>query len=91
MVNSYQIADLITEKEKKIAGTFGDEYITKNQTNTLFTSNIGKLFKCNFAGEMLLDKFHNLQLLDYEFLYHSDCQFTQDDLTWFLLENTSCT
>lgn len=45
-----------------------------------------KLFKRDFAGE-LLDRFPNqLRLVDYGFIYHRDPAFPQDDLTWFLLE-----
>jgi len=44
-----------------------------------------KLFKRDFAGEML-DKFSNLKLIDYGFVYHRDNNFKQDDITWFLLK-----
>jgi spore coat polysaccharide biosynthesis protein SpsF len=44
-----------------------------------------KLFKRDFAGEML-EKYSDLELLDYGFVYHRDNNFPQDDLTWFLLE-----
>lgn len=42
-----------------------------------------KLFKRDFAGEML-DKFEDLELCDYGFAYHRD-KFAQDDISWFLL------
>ena len=45
----------------------------------------GKLFKRDFAGE-LLDKYPDLKLIDYGFVYHRDTNFPQDDCTWFLLE-----
>lgn len=44
-----------------------------------------KLFKRDFAGEML-DIYNDLQLVDYGFAYHRDNNFQQDDITWFLLE-----
>lgn len=44
-----------------------------------------KLFKRDFAGEML-DKFSDLELVDYGFSYHRDNNFPQDDITWFLLQ-----
>ena len=44
-----------------------------------------RLFKRDFAGE-LMDKFPNLMLVDYGFVYHRDNNFSQDDLNWFLLE-----
>jgi hypothetical protein len=46
------------------------------------------MFKRDFAGEML-DKFQDLRLLDYGFVYHRDTQFPQDDVNWFLLEKIS--
>jgi spore coat polysaccharide biosynthesis protein SpsF len=45
----------------------------------------GKLFKRDFAGE-LLDRFSDLALLDYGFAYHRDNYFPHDDGNWFLLE-----
>ncbi len=44
-----------------------------------------KLFKRDFAGEML-DKYPDLQLVDYGFVYHNDNSFPQDDINWFLLK-----
>ena len=44
----------------------------------------GFLFKRDFAGE-LMDRFHDLELISYGFVYHRDIHFPQDDLTWFLL------
>lgn len=44
-----------------------------------------RLFKRDFAGEML-DKYNDLSLVDYGFVYHRDNNYPQDDITWFLLE-----
>lgn len=44
-----------------------------------------KLFKRDFAGD-LLDRFNDLKLLDYGFVYHRDTNFSLDDISWFLLE-----
>lgn len=44
-----------------------------------------KLFKRDFAGE-LLEKYSDLKLLDYGFVYKKDYNFPQDDVTWFLME-----
>jgi len=45
-----------------------------------------KLFKRDFAGEML-DKFNDLQLVDYGFVYHRDNYYPEnDDINWFLLK-----
>lgn len=43
------------------------------------------LFKRDFAGE-LMDRFSNLSLRDYGFVYRRDPVYPLDDLTWFLLE-----
>ena len=44
-----------------------------------------RLFKRDFAGE-ILDRFPELKLRDYGFVWRRDPNFQQDDLTWFLLE-----
>lgn len=44
-----------------------------------------KLFKRDFAGEML-DLYPDLKLVSYGFAYHRDNNYPQDDVTWFLLE-----
>ncbi|NQU32085.1 MAG: pseudaminic acid biosynthesis-associated methylase [Bacteroidetes bacterium] len=41
--------------------------------------------KRDFCGEMM-DKFNNLKIVDYGFVYHRDTNFPNDDITWFLLE-----
>lgn len=43
------------------------------------------LWKRDFAGEML-DRFPDLRLRDYGFVYHRDPLYPQDDITWFLME-----
>jgi spore coat polysaccharide biosynthesis protein SpsF len=43
------------------------------------------LFKRDFAGEMM-DRYPDLKLLDYGFVYHRDPAFPDDDITWFLME-----
>lgn len=44
-----------------------------------------KLYKRDFAGEML-DKFSDLALVNYGFIYHRDNVFSGDDGNWFLLK-----
>ena len=45
-----------------------------------------RLFKRDFAGEML-DKFDDLELVDYGFLYHRDNNdYLYDDINWFLIK-----
>ena len=61
------------------------EYYNPAPLEVSYRGNSGKLFKRDFAGEML-DRYPDLQLLDYGFVYHRDLQFPADDVTWFLLE-----
>lgn len=63
------------------------EYYNPSPVELSYRGHAGKLFKRDFAGEML-DKFSDLKLLDYGFSYHRDNNFPQDDLTWFLLEKS---
>lgn len=61
------------------------EYYDRNPTKIDYRGNSDKLYKRDFAGEML-NKFKDLALVDYGFLYHLDNQFPQDDITYFLME-----
>ena len=61
------------------------EYYNPTPVEVNYRGNEGKLFKRDFAGE-LMDRFPDLKLIDYGFVYHRDNQFTSDDSTWFLLE-----
>lgn len=61
------------------------EYYSPKPTEIIYRGHKGKLFKRDFAGE-ILDKFSDLSLLDYGFVYHRDINFPQDDITWFLME-----
>lgn len=60
------------------------EYYNPSPVEVNYRGHQGKLFKRDFAGE-ILDKFKGLHLVDYGFVYHRD-PFPQDDITWFLLE-----
>ncbi len=60
------------------------EYYNPVPVEVEYRGNTNRLFKRDFAGDML-DKFPDLTLLDYGFVYHRDNNFPQDDLTWFLL------
>jgi pseudaminic acid biosynthesis-associated methylase len=64
------------------------EYYNPTPVEILYRGHQGKLFKRDFTGEML-DRFQDLKLIDYGFVYHRDNQFPQDDTNWFLLEKTS--
>jgi pseudaminic acid biosynthesis-associated methylase len=61
------------------------EYYNPTPVEIPYRGNEGKLFKRDFAGE-ILDKYDDLELVDYGFLYHRDNNFPQDDISWFLLE-----
>ena len=59
------------------------EYYNPTPVEVTYRDNKEKLFKRDFAGEML-DRFPDLMLLDYGFVYHRDV-FPQDDVSWFLM------
>ena len=61
------------------------EYYNPVPIEINYRGHSGKLFKRDFAGEML-NRWENLSLIDYGFIYHRDNCFPQDDLNWFLLE-----
>ena len=63
------------------------EYYNPTPVEVRYRGNQDKLFKRDFAGEML-DRFSDLRLIDYGFYYHRDTNFPQDDITWFLLEKS---
>lgn len=61
------------------------EYYNPTPVEVVYRGEHGKLFKRDFAGEML-DRYPDLMLRDYGFIYHRDHLFPQDDMNWFLLE-----
>ncbi len=61
------------------------EYYNPTPVEVNYRGHSGKLFKRDFAGE-LMNKYKDLKLVDYGFVYHKDNNFPQDDLTWFLME-----
>lgn len=61
------------------------EYYNPTPVEVSYRGHKERLFKRDFAGE-LMDKYKDLDLLDYGFIYHRDKIFPQDDATWFLLE-----
>lgn len=61
------------------------EYYNPSPVAIPYRGHDDRLFKRDFAGN-LMDKFPDLKLVDYGFVYHRDNQFPQDDITWFLLE-----
>lgn len=61
------------------------EYYNPTPVEVPYRGHRDKLFKRDFAGEML-DRFEDLRLLDYGFAYRRDPAFVYDDQSWFLLE-----
>jgi spore coat polysaccharide biosynthesis protein SpsF len=61
------------------------EYYNSSPTIINYRGHDDRLFKRDFAGEML-DAYSDLSLVDYGFSYKRDKAFPQDDITWFLLE-----
>lgn len=61
------------------------EYYNPSPVTIKYRGHEDRLFKRDFAGEML-EKYDDLELVDYKFVYHKDNNFPQDDITWFLLK-----
>ena len=61
------------------------EYYNPSPTVVEYRGHQNRLFKRDFAGD-LLERFPELRLVDYGFVYRRDSLFALDDITWFLLE-----
>jgi len=61
------------------------EYYHPHPVSISYRGHNDKLYKRDFAGE-ILDKYKELELVDYGFAYKRDRNFPQDDINWFLLE-----
>lgn len=61
------------------------EYYNPTPVEVMYRGHAGKLFKRDFAGDML-DAYPDLRLVDYGFVWRRDPVFPQDDCTWFVLE-----
>ena len=61
------------------------EYYNPVPVSVSYRGHSEKLFKRDFAGEML-DLYPSLQLVDYGFVYHRDPAFPADYISWFILE-----
>jgi spore coat polysaccharide biosynthesis protein SpsF len=61
------------------------EYYSRNTIKINYRNNTNKLFKRDFCGE-IMNKYKELKLIDYGFIYYKDPKFPLDDITWFLLE-----
>lgn len=61
------------------------EYYNPTPVEVTYRGHSEKLYKRDFAGE-IMDKYPDLQLIDYRFVYKRDNVFPLGDFTWFLLE-----
>lgn len=61
------------------------EYYNPTPTSIPYRGHTDRLFKRDFAGEML-DRHPRYSVVDYGFAWRRDPVFPQDDITWFLLE-----
>lgn len=64
------------------------EYYNLTPIEVMYRGNKEKLFKRDFAGEML-EKYKDLKLIDYGFMYHKDHSYIGEDTNWFLLEKVT--
>ena len=63
------------------------EYYNPSPVAVPYRGHTDRLFKRDFAGE-ILEKYPEMQLIDYGFSYKRDPSFPQDDITWFLMEKS---
>jgi spore coat polysaccharide biosynthesis protein SpsF len=61
------------------------EYYNPSPVTINYRGHTDRLFKRDFCGE-ILDRYLDLKLIDYGFVYRRDPDFPQDDITWFLME-----
>jgi spore coat polysaccharide biosynthesis protein SpsF len=61
------------------------EYFNPSPVALPYRGHEERLFKRDFAGE-IMDRFPDLELVDYGFCYRRDPNFPQDDVTWFLMK-----
>lgn len=61
------------------------EYFNPSPTKINYRGNDDKLFKRDFADEFL-DRNPDFKLINYRFHYKKNTNFSQDDITWFLME-----
>ncbi len=78
-----KVYDVLYKQSNKYI--FIAEYYNPAPVKIAYRGNENKLFKRDFAGE-LMEKYTDLKLVKYGFIYHRDINFPGDDLTWFLME-----
>ena len=64
------------------------EYYNPSPVEVTYRGHAGRLFKRDFAGEFL-ERYRDVRLVDYGFVYRRDPNFPQDDITWFLMEKVA--
>lgn len=64
------------------------EYYNPAPVAIPYRGHTDRLFKRDFAGE-IMERYLQMQLVDYGFVYRRDPNFPQDDITWFLMEKRS--
>lgn len=64
------------------------EYYNPSPVKLDYRGNNEKLFKRDFCYE-IMNKYSDLKLIDYGFVYRFDNNFPQDDLNWFLLKKNN--
>ena len=84
--------DMLNEAYEKLYSTSNKyiliaEYYNPIPVSINYRGNQEKLFKRDFAAE-IMNKYSDLKLLDYGFVYKGDLNFPQDDITWFLLKKS---
>jgi len=78
-----QVYDLLYRSSRRYILVM--EYYNPTPVEISYRGHSDKLYKRDFAGEML-DRFPDLQLMDYGFCYERDYRFPNGDCTWFLME-----
>lgn len=64
------------------------EYYSTTPTEIIYRGNEGKLYKRDFAGEMM-EKYSDLEIVDYGFIYRRSLSIpAEDDITYFLLRKS---
>ena len=61
------------------------EYYNPTPVEVEYRGHAARLFKRDFCGE-IMDKYGDLTLVDYGFVYHRDPVCPMGDMTWFLLQ-----
>jgi spore coat polysaccharide biosynthesis protein SpsF len=64
------------------------EYFNPTPVEVEYRGHAGRLFKRDFAGEML-ERYASVSVVDYVFVWRHDPTFPLDDANWFLLEKAT--